>query len=132
MANFNRYHIRLLVHKFRECFFFYRDILGLPVRYGTDDADYAEFKTDTIHIALYKQNLMKQVVPRTGQSAISNSEDQIVIILRVDDVDQTYELLRIKGVIFDTEPQDREEWDCRTAHFRDPDGNLLELNGDLH
>ncbi|MBT4510913.1 MAG: VOC family protein [Chloroflexi bacterium] len=117
MIDFNRYHIRLLVDKFRECFSFYRDTLGLPVRYGTEDADYAEFKTDTIHIALYKKSLMRQVVDKIGHSTNSNSENQIAIILRVDDVDHINEHLRVNGMMFDTNPEDREEWDCRTAHF---------------
>lgn len=132
MISFNRYHIRLLVDKFRECFSFYRDTLGLPVRYGTEDADYAEFKTDTIHIALYKKSLMRQVLTKTREPVTPSTEAQVVIVLRVDDVDYTYKILRVKGVVFDTEPEDRKEWDCRIAHFRDPDGNLLELNSDLH
>jgi catechol 2,3-dioxygenase-like lactoylglutathione lyase family enzyme len=30
-----------------------------------------------------------------------------------------------------TAPQDRAEWDIRTAHFRDPDGNLPEIYSPL-
>ncbi len=132
MLKIKRHHIRLLVDNFSECFIFYRDILGLPVRYGTEDADYAEFKTDAIHIALYKRSLMRKVTGTVTTPANECMDDPVAIVLRVDDVDQTFEFLNSKGVSFDTVPEDRTEWDCRTAHFRDPAGNLLELNADFH
>jgi len=31
-------------------------------------------------------------------------------------------------LFFETEPTDRSVWGIRTAHFRDPDGNLIEIN----
>ena len=132
MLNIKRHHIRLLVDNFRECFIFYRDIIDLPVRYGTEDADYAEFKTDAIHIALYKKSLMRATTGITPNPTNEPMDNPVAIVLRVDDVDQIFEFLNSKGVTFDTVPEDRKEWDCRTAHFRDPDGNLLELNADLH
>ena len=132
MLKIKRHHIRLLVDNFSECFIFYRDVLELPVRYGTEDADYAEFKTDAIHIALYKKSLMRAATGTVANPTIERVDDSVAIVLRVDDVDQIFEFLNSKGVTFDTVPADRKEWDCRTAHFRDPDGNLLELNADLH
>ena len=131
MLSINRYHIRLLVRNFRECFRFYADMLELPVRYGDEDADYTEFKTDGVHIALYRKNLMRQALGKTEFDADLNAGDRQVIVLRTDDVDRVYAILETKGVVFDTPPQDRPDWGCRTAHFRDPDGNLLELNSDL-
>ncbi len=132
MLGIKRHHIRLLVDNFNDCFKFYRDILDLPIRYGTEDADYAEFKTDAIHIALYKKSLMRAATGTVANPANELMDDPVAIVLRVDDVDQTFEFLKSKGVEFDTIPADRDDWDCRTAHFRDPDGNLMELNADLH
>jgi catechol 2,3-dioxygenase-like lactoylglutathione lyase family enzyme len=55
-------------------------------------------------------------------------QDNHTVILRVPDVDKAFEELRRKDVTFITEPQDRSDWGIRTAHLRDPDGNLIELN----
>ena len=132
MKEIKRYHLRLLVDNFRECFLFYRDMLELPVRYGSENDVYAEFKTDAVHFALFNKALMAQVTGKAEKPEKTNAMDDLAIILRVDDVDRVFKRLKAKGVGFDTEPHDRKEWGCRTAHFRDPDGNLLELNADLH
>jgi catechol 2,3-dioxygenase-like lactoylglutathione lyase family enzyme len=44
---------------------------------------------------------------------------------------RAYADLKAKGITFITEPQDRAHWGIRTAHFRDPDGNLLEIYNPL-
>ena len=132
MQAFKRSHLRLLVAEFKKCFAFYRDVLGLPVRYGDENTDYAEFKTDAVHIALFKRHLMAQAVGGDGRfPADAETQDRLAIVLRVDDVDAEYARLKSRGAQFVTAPQDRRQWGCRTAHLRDPDGNLLELNSDL-
>ena len=62
MFAIKRSHIRLLVINFKPCFCFYRDKLELPLRYGQEDGVYAEFKTEGLHIALFKRNLMAEVL----------------------------------------------------------------------
>jgi len=131
MPAFNRSHLRLLVVEFKKCFLFYRDVLGLPVRYGDENADYAEFKTAAVHIALFRRDLMAQTVGNERLAPDADTQDRLTIVLRVDDVDAAYLELRDRGAQFVTPPQDRRPWGCRTAHLRDPDGNLLELNSDL-
>ena len=37
-----------------------------------------------------------------------------------------------KGVEFAVGPTDRPDWYLRTAHFRDPEGNLIELYHGIH
>ena len=78
MIKLNRFHIRLLVKKFKECFIFYKDVLQLPVRYGNENADYAEFKTDAIHIALFKHNLMADVVDKNNKLFTADNQDRSV------------------------------------------------------
>ena len=58
-------------------------------------------------------------------------QDTVVVILQVANVDNAYKELKEKGVEFITTPEDRKEWVIRTAHLRDPDGNLIELNEPL-
>jgi catechol 2,3-dioxygenase-like lactoylglutathione lyase family enzyme len=131
MEAIKRYHVRLLVTNFRECFLFYRDKPALPVRHGTEHGEYAEFKSDAVHLALFNRDLMAQAAGTGHKTADTDAQDRVAIVLRVDDVDHAFEGLASRGVVFDTAPQDRKAWDCRTALFRDPAGNLLELNGDL-
>jgi lactoylglutathione lyase len=50
-----------------------------------------------------------------------------VLVAPVDDVDATYEELRSKGVEFLRPPEDR-SWGMRSAHFKDPDGNVWEIH----
>jgi lactoylglutathione lyase len=57
-----------------------------------------------------------------------NANDQVAIIFRVDDVDLTYNQLKDKGVEFVKEPHVAAEWNMRIAYFRDPAGNLIEIN----
>ena len=84
MIKLNRSHIRLLVKKFKECFIFYKDVLELPVRYGDETSDYAEFKTDAIHFALFKHNFMADVVAKNNKPFDTDSQDRTAIILRID------------------------------------------------
>ena len=131
MLAIKRSHIRLLVVNFKSCFCFYRDKLGLPVRYGQEDSVYAEFKTPGLHLALFKRQLMAEVLGRQKNPLHSEIQDPQVIVLRVDNLDMAFAFLKGRGVCFETEPVNRVDWNCRTAHFRDPDGNVWELNADL-
>lgn len=116
---------------FKSCFRFYRDKLELPVRYGHEDSIYAEFKAEVLHIALFQRQFMAVALGTEKRPPQAEVQDGQVLILRVDDVDTAYASLQDKGVCFETQPLDRLDWNCRTAHFRDPDGNLWELNADL-
>jgi lactoylglutathione lyase len=55
--------------------------------------------------------------------------DCAVVVIGVDDVDETVDSLQ--GVEVVTAPTDRPGWNLRTAHIRDPDGNLVEVNAPL-
>jgi catechol 2,3-dioxygenase-like lactoylglutathione lyase family enzyme len=131
MLAIKRSHVRLLVNRFKDCFLFYRDVLELPVRYGDANSDYAEFKSDAIHIALFQRVRMAEVVDKANQISDADTQDRVALVLRVDDVSSVYEKLTAKGVEFVTGPAERKEWGCRTSHLRDPDGNLIEINADL-
>ncbi len=131
MLDLLRFHIRILTDDFPACFKFYRDVFELPVRYGDEHQPYAEFKSDVLHIALFDRTSMAEVLGRSNLPDHPAVQDRNVIVLRVPDVDQTFEQLKQKGVSFITPPEDRPEWGCRTAHFTDPAGTLFELNADL-
>ena len=64
-----------------------------------------------------------------GGAAIGGSiQDAVVLVLATKNVDAAANMLRAKGVALVSEPEDRPDWGIRTAHFRDPDGHLIEIN----
>ena len=121
-------HIRLLVVNYPACFAFYRDVLGFDVAWGNEGTGYAEFVVGNARLALFGRSEMARVVENETVPSEANGQDTVAVVLRVDDVDQVYTDLQNSGVEFLTEPQDRADWGIRTAHFRDPEGNLVEIN----
>ncbi|MEH2358024.1 VOC family protein [Nostoc sp.] len=124
-------HLRLLVSNYKDSFLFYRDLLKLDVDWGDEDSGYAEFNTGYLKLGLLKQELMAEVVPRIEQPSYIVNRDKVVLILAVDNVDEVYEQLKDQNALVVTQPQDRPSWGIRTAHLRDPDGNLIEIYNNL-
>jgi lactoylglutathione lyase len=124
-------HLRLLVSNYKDSFLFYRDMLKFDVDWGDEDSGYAEFNTGYLKLGLFKKELMAEVVPRIEQPSYVVNRDKIVLIFAVDNVDEVYELAKDQNAIVVTQPQDRPDWGIRTAHFRDPDGNLIEIYNNL-
>lgn len=124
-------HARILVSDFRACFRFYRDVLGLELTWGDEDGDYASFRAGDAQLALYKRPLMAEAVGAADRPAQAECQDRFALIFPVDDVDETCRQSRERGVSFINTPADRPKWGIRAAHFRDPEGNLLEIYTDL-
>jgi lactoylglutathione lyase len=124
-------HVRLLVTDFADCFRFYRDVLGFEVLWGEEDGRYADFKAGDAIVALYDRRLMAEAIGTADLPSEADAQDRAALIFTVQDVDAACEQLKARGVEFVTEPQDRPDWGIRTAHFRDPDGNLIEVYRDL-
>ncbi len=121
-------HVRLLVKDFPACFRFYRDVMALPVNYGDEAGPYAEFRANGEILGLFERRLMAQLVGTAGLPAAAGVQDPVCLCFAVDDVDQIANSLKAKGATVVTEPRDRPDWGIRTAHFRDPDGTLIEIN----
>jgi lactoylglutathione lyase len=124
-------HTRLLVSDVEACYLFYRDKLGLDVLWADNEGNYASFKTGDVVLALNKQRSMAEAVGTVGKPPSVECQDRVALIFAVDDVDAVYGELGGRGVTFVTEPLDHPDWGIRTAHLRDPDGNLIEMNSPL-
>lgn len=119
---------RLLVSNFQACFLFYRDVLGLQVGFGTENDSYADFIVGSVNISLFAKHEMSDVVRTAHLPASVPVQDNICLVFAVESVDHACEQLKTKGVKIEVEPTDHIDWGIRTAHFRDPDGNLIEIN----
>jgi lactoylglutathione lyase len=124
------YNTRLLVKDFRTTFLFYRDTLGLTPTSGDEDGVYTEFQTGGALLALFQSDLMEQVLGG-GQPLSIHGRDQAALVFEVADVDEAVGQLQARGVAFQTLPEDRPDWGIRTAHLRDPEGNLIEVYSPL-
>lgn len=120
-------HTRLLVRDFAACFRFYRDVVGLEVGFGTEHDTYADFGTGATGISLFDAAEMAAAVGTTGLPA----RDAFCLVFGVPDVDAAWAAMNAPGSTGVIGPEDRPDWGIRTAHLRDPDGNLIEINTPL-
>jgi catechol 2,3-dioxygenase-like lactoylglutathione lyase family enzyme len=97
--------------------------LGLITAFGNRNGPYASF-TDIegteAFVAIYDDE----------RQTSKNSTDRLLLSIPTTDIQSDYQSLKDRGVEFLTEPQSAPEsfGDYRFAQFRDPDGNLYELN----
>lgn len=124
-------HTRLLVRDYAACFRFYRDVLGLAPGFGDEQSGYADFALGETTLALFARQEMADAVGTGALLPVAARQDDVALIAAVADVDQAAEALRAKGVALVTEPHDQPDWGIRVAHFRDPDGTLIEINQPL-
>jgi catechol 2,3-dioxygenase-like lactoylglutathione lyase family enzyme len=124
-------HLRLLVSDYKPTFLFYRDVLELNLDWGDEETGYAEFSTGSIQLAVLKKEFIAQVIPSINQPSSFASQDKTSLIFAVDNVDEVYQRLKDHNGILMAPPTDRPDWGIRTAHFRDPDGNLIEIYTNL-
>lgn len=123
-------HVRLLARDFGASLRFYRDVVGLDVRTGDESGPYSELLAGPTVLALFDAGLMSQALGWSADTA-PRVGDRAVICFAVEDVDAAFAQLKRRGGEVVAEPRDRREWQIRTAHFRDPEGNLIEINQPL-
>lgn len=122
-------YVRLLVSDLQRSIRFYRDVLGLSLAF--DDGDnYAAFDVvPGFGLSLFTRDLMTAAIGDPGQPPPRG--DASVLVCAVESVDAEVDRLRDLGVVVVAPPEDRPDWGIRTAHLRDPDGYLLEINSPL-
>jgi lactoylglutathione lyase len=102
---------------------FYRDAIGLPLRFHADA--YAEFATEGSKFALFPRSELYELIGRRVPSdPVPWPQGEVAFF--VDDVDSEYLRLKRLDVAVLAVPTDR-PWGERTLHVADPDGNVIEL-----
>lgn len=124
--------IRLLVSNFDKCYHFYKNILGLECSFGAIGESYAHFKTGVeTGLALFNADLMAQAVKNNYSFYKKEGIDNFALIFEVANLEDTVQKLVAQDVELVNPPSDMIDWGIRIAHFRDPDGNLLEIYSNL-
>ncbi|CAM3765005.1 VOC family protein [Nocardiopsis rhodophaea] len=125
-------YIRLLVDDQLTCFRFYRDILKLPVLWGSEVTRYAEFDVDShTRLVVCERDVIAEALGTTGESAALPGQDRCSIVFEVADVDAKAAELVAAGAPQASAPKNWSAWGIRAAHFRDPDGYLIEISRPL-
>jgi catechol 2,3-dioxygenase-like lactoylglutathione lyase family enzyme len=112
--------ISVNVHDVKRAIAFYRDVLGLTFLFEIPNAAFFECGGVRLYLAL----------PDRPEFDHPSS----ILYYEVEDIQSSYESLLACGVKFETKPRfiarmpDHELW---MAFFRDPDGNPLELMGEV-
>lgn len=95
---------------------FYRDKLGIPLKF--ESPDWTEFLTGTTTLALHGGGSPRQ----QGSEGQDKEAGTCSIGFNVQDVDKTYAELQAKGVKFVMPPMQREGEGIKLAVCTDPDG----------
>lgn len=128
-------HSRLLVTRFPEMFGFYQavlpEMLGAKLMKGSPEGPYANWDVeDQAILVLFDRAVMARLAGTSDLPVqAAPAQDHTMFVCRVDDVDAGAELCVRNGATLVVGPTDRPEWGptLRTAHLRDPEGNLIEL-----
>ena len=128
-------HPRLLVTRFAESFRFYDAVLpgliGATLVQGSESGPYAHWDLDKQGVlVLFDRGAMAAAVSRAELPvAAAPVQDASMLVCRVEDVDAGLALCLAHGAVLAAAAADRPEWGprLRTAHLRDPEGNLIEL-----
>ncbi|MER6945283.1 VOC family protein [Nonomuraea sp. NPDC000554] len=125
---------RLLVRDFDTAAAFYQAVLdelfGVKPVKVLPEAAYANWDIDgQAGLVLYGRGTIAEVVGSTALPEAAPAQDSAMLVMKVDDVDAASACLARNGAQVVAPPQDRPEWapGMRTAHLRDPEGNLVEL-----
>jgi catechol 2,3-dioxygenase-like lactoylglutathione lyase family enzyme len=116
--------IVLMVRDLGRSVEFYRDKLGMAVRYSSEG-----FVTLDAGVVPFQLEALSESTKTFGSEAVLADQEaghRVALTVRVEDVDAAYRELRDKGVKFIRAPTDM-PWGHRNADFVDPDGNIWVL-----
>lgn len=118
--------IRLLIRDFSAAVHFWKDLMQLSLQFQDETMGYAYFDTGKMGLELFTQDGFASALGEVTPVPEPQGR-QVVINVRVENVDETYDQLIKQGATMVSTPKDRPAWQARTAHVADPDGHVIEL-----
>ncbi|MEM6425899.1 MAG: VOC family protein [Cyanobacteria bacterium P01_H01_bin.119] len=118
---------RLNVENFQACKAFYRDVLGLAVKFDDEMEEYVEFDTGSTQITLFNRQKLGEFVTDDDGLTFERHSGRIVLSFMVNDLDATLAELKNQGIELLNPPTQYSDRNFISTCFRDPDGNLIEL-----
>lgn len=107
---------------------FYNKILGFKII--NDLGSYVEFKNPGVRFAICQRDVMYDFDDHYKTDTTGQSFELAFPCDSPKDVNESYEELKKRGVIFVHPPEDM-PWQQRTALFKDPDDNIHEIFAEL-
>ncbi len=111
-------YVMVIVSDMRRSVAFYRDNLGLPLKF--ESPDWTEFQTGATTLALHGGG--KPRAPGASASGEAKDAGTCSIGFSVSDLQTTFDKLRARGVTFVMPPTEREGEGIKLAVALDPDG----------
>lgn len=122
---------RLNVQSYADCKLFYQDVLGFKVSSANDAEEYAELHTGATTITILNRSRLKDYIDSIETATYDRHDAKIILTFAVPNLDDAIAQLKAKGVAIVSSPWQHPEEGLAggflTACFRDPDGNLIEL-----
>jgi catechol 2,3-dioxygenase-like lactoylglutathione lyase family enzyme len=123
---------RLNVENYAACKQFYQEVLGFEVGYANDANEYAELVTGDTKITILNRDRLREFIGTKESITYAPQEAKIVLTFAVNDLDEAVTRLKQHGIALVNNPWQRMEDGLMqggtiTTCFRDPDGNLIEL-----
>lgn len=131
IMQFDKTTLRILVRKdYGKCFDFYTEKIGLVPVWGDRNGPYTSFSISRDQppcFAIFAGANMS-MFKGYEQPKDNSQPDTIAAVIPSSNLNEDYKKMKEAGVEFLTEPQVIEDWGMRCTYFRDPEGNLFELN----
>ena len=124
---FDYTYTRLNVADYQACKQIYGNVLGFEVVYADDKDEYAELATGQTLITIFNRQNLGDFVGAKETVNYDSHYAGIVLSFRVANLDEAVARLKAKGVKMVSEPINFPMRGFISACFRDPDGNLIEL-----
>jgi len=118
---YQMYAQRVFCFHWQECVSFYKETIGLPVKFENEEKGWAEFDLGGVSLAVER-------LEQNNAEAESLVGRFIGISIQVDNIEEIYQELTTKNVQFEGLPE-KQPWGGVLAHLKDPDGNIITLLG---
>lgn len=88
---------------------------------------YAEFQVANMRLALFRREEMAEIIHTSEKPPEVESQDRVVLVFTVPDLDEVCDKLKHNGIVFASQPMKNANFNLKIAYIRDPGGNLIGL-----